>query len=60
MEIRCDNWTEFTSTPLDKWAYEHGVLIEYSHPGKPTDNAHIESLNAVSRRNTFHLLIFIP
>jgi transposase InsO family protein len=44
-KIRCDNGTEFTSKVLDKWAYEHGVELEYSRPGKPTDNAFIESFN---------------
>lgn len=44
-KVRCDNGSEFTSKALDKWAYEHGVHIEYSRPGKPTDNAYIESFN---------------
>ena len=44
-KIRCDNGSEFTSKALDKWTYEHGVEIEYSRPGKPTDNTYIESFN---------------
>ncbi|MDR1397650.1 MAG: transposase, partial [Desulfarculales bacterium] len=30
---------------LDRWALETGVELEYSRPGKPTDNAFIESFN---------------
>ena len=44
-KIRCDNGPEFTSKALDKWTYENGVELEYSRPGKPTDNAFIESFN---------------
>ena len=43
--IFCDNGSEFTSQALDLWAYRAGVKIEFSRPGKPTDNAHAESFN---------------
>jgi Transposase and inactivated derivatives len=43
--IYCDNGSEFTSKVLDKWAYENGVELKFSRPGKPTDNALIESFN---------------
>ncbi|WP_073132894.1 integrase core domain-containing protein [Chryseolinea serpens] len=33
------------SKDLDKWAYDHGVILDYSRPGKPTDNPYIESFN---------------
>ena len=46
MAIRCDNGTEFTSKTLDLWAYTTGVTLDFSRPGKPTDNAFIESFNA--------------
>ena len=36
---------EFVSTLLDQWAYWNKVELEFSRPGKPTDNAFIESLN---------------
>ena len=35
----CDNGTEFTSQAMDLWAYHAGVQIDFSRPGKPTDNA---------------------
>jgi len=41
--IRCDNGPEFVSKVLDKWAYENKVTLEFSRPGKPTDNAFVES-----------------
>lgn len=43
--IRVDNGPEFTSKALDQWAYAHGVKLDFSRPGKPTDNALIESFN---------------
>jgi len=47
--VFCDNGSEFTSQVLDLWAYHHGVTIEFSRPGKPTDNAFIESFNGTFR-----------
>ena len=43
--IRVDNGPEFVSTSLDLWAYFNGVKLDFSRPGKPTDNALIESFN---------------
>jgi len=41
--IQVDNGAEFISKALDKWAYENKVVLDFSRPGKPTDNAYIES-----------------
>ena len=41
----CDNGSEFTSQLVDLWAYTHKVRIDYSRPGKPTDNTLVESFN---------------
>lgn len=41
--IRCDNGPEFVSKAVDKWAYENHVVLDFSRPGKPTDNAFVES-----------------
>ena len=46
----CDNGSEFTSQTLDLWTYHHGVRIDFSRPGKPTDNAYVESFNGTLRR----------
>ena len=44
-KIRVDNGTEFTSKRLDQWAYLCGVRLDFSRPGKPTDNGLIEAFN---------------
>jgi putative transposase len=43
--IRVDQGSEFISRDLDLWAYAHNVVLDFSRPGKPTDNAFIESFN---------------
>ena len=48
--ITVDNGPEFTSKALDYWAYRSRVKIDFTRPGKPTDNAHIESFNARVRQ----------
>lgn len=44
-EIVLDNGPELTSRALDQWAYERGVRLRFIEPGKPVQNAHIESFN---------------
>ena len=36
--IQVDNGSEFISLALDQWAYEQSVMLDFSRPGKPTDN----------------------
>jgi hypothetical protein len=48
--ISVDNGAEFTSKALDQWAYWNHVTLDFSRPGKPTDNAHIEVFNRSLRR----------
>ncbi len=43
--IKTGNGSEFISKAMDRWAYEHGVELDFSRPGKPTDNAKVESFN---------------
>jgi putative transposase len=47
--IRVDNGPEFISKVLDQWAYENSVTLDFSRPGKPTDNAFVESFNGSFR-----------
>jgi putative transposase len=47
--IYCDNGSEFISQVMDAWAHRNGVKLEFSRPGKPTDNAYIESFNGKLR-----------
>lgn len=47
--IICDNGTEFTSIAMDKWSFKQGVHLKFIQPGKPIQNAFIESFNAIFR-----------
>jgi putative transposase len=41
--ITVDNGPEFASKALDEWAYRHGVKLNFIRPGKPIENAYVES-----------------
>ena len=47
--IVCDNGPEFAGGALDWWAHERGVKIAFIRPGKPVENAFIESFNGKFR-----------
>ena len=47
--IRVDQGSEFISRDMDLWAYRNGVILDFSGPGKPTDNAFIEAFNGQFR-----------
>ena len=47
--IRVDNGSEFISRDLDLWAYANNVTVDFSRPGKPTDNGFIEAFNGKLR-----------
>jgi len=47
--ILMDNGPELTSKVLDEWAYRRGVELIFSRPGKPVDNAYVESFNGKFR-----------
>lgn len=47
--IICDNGTEFTGKAMDAWAYGNGVELQFIQPGKPIQNAFIESFNGKFR-----------
>ena len=44
---------------MDKWAYERGIELDFSRPGKPTDNALIESFNGRLRQECLNEHWFI-
>jgi putative transposase len=48
-KIIVDNGPEFLSRVVDQWAYENGVEFHFIEPGKPTQNAYIESFNGKFR-----------
>lgn len=45
VQIRSDNGPEFISKAVEQWAYEHGVSWDFIQPGKPAENAYVESFN---------------
>lgn len=47
--IITDNGPEFISKVLDRWAYEHRVEHQFIQPGKPVQNAFVESFNGTMR-----------
>ena len=49
IEIVLDNGPEFAGSALDQWAHEHGVALRFIRPGKPVENAFIESFNGKFR-----------
>ena len=47
--IFVDNGSEFSGKIFDLWAYHNKVQIDFSRPGKPTDNCFIETFNGSLR-----------
>ena len=47
--IVMDNGPEFTGRALDTWASQHGVELHFIRPGKPMENAYVESFNGKFR-----------
>jgi len=47
--ITVDNGPEFDGKVLDQWAYRSGVQLSFIRPGKPNENAYIESFNGKFR-----------
>ncbi|KUZ20333.1 integrase [Burkholderia territorii] len=57
--IKVDNGSEFISKAMDRWAYEHGVELDFSRPGTPTDNAKVESFNGRFRQECLNAHWFL-
>ena len=45
MMIRSDNGPEFTGKAMLTWAHRHGIALRLIEPGKPNQNAYVESFN---------------
>lgn len=56
---KVDNGPEFAGRMLDQWAHLNGVEIDFSRPGKPTDNAHIEAFNGRLRAECLNASWFL-
>jgi putative transposase len=59
VSITVDHGTEFTSKALEEWAYQRGVKLDFTHPGKPTENGHIESFNGRLRDECLNVTQFL-
>jgi putative transposase len=57
--IQADNGPELRGRVLDPWAYDHGVRLQFIEPGKPIQNAHIESFNARLREECLNEHVFV-
>ena len=54
-----DNGTELTSMAILRWSQESGVEWHYIAPGKPTQNAFIESFNGRLRDELLNETLFV-
>jgi putative transposase len=57
--ITVDHCTEFMSKALEAWAFYRGVRLDFTRPGKPTDNSHIESFNGRLRDECLNVHQFL-
>ena len=56
--ITVDNGSEFVSRAMDAWAYAHDVRLDFIRPGKPVENAFIESFNGRLRDECLNAHVF--
>jgi putative transposase len=57
--ITVDNGSEFFSREMDSWAYRHSVKLDFIRPGKPVENAYIESFNGRLRDECLNAELFL-
>ena len=57
--ITVDNGSEFASKAVDAWAFEHGIKLDFIRPGKPVENAVIESFNGRFRDECLNAQVFV-
>ncbi|EOW20587.1 IS1400 transposase [Escherichia coli] len=58
LKMRMDNGPELVSLALAQWAEEHGVMMEFIKPGKPTQNTFIERFNRTYRIEILDFYLF--
>ena len=57
--ITVDNGSEFYSKEMDSWAYRREVRLDFIRPGKPVENAFIESFNGRLRDECLNAEVFV-
>jgi putative transposase len=57
--IQSDNGPEFRGRVMDEWAYTRGVRLQFIEPGKPIQNAFIESFNSRLRQECLNEQVFL-
>ena len=57
--ITVNHGTEFQSRALEDWAYRSGVQLDFIRPGKPVENAFIESFNGRLRDECLNVHRFL-
>jgi transposase InsO family protein len=57
--IQADNGPELRGRVLNQWAYKLGIRLQFIEPGKPIQNAHIESFNARLREKCLNEHVFV-
>jgi putative transposase len=58
-KLRCDNGPEMTSRHFLAWAHKRKIEVEYIEPGKPIQNAYIESFNSRFRDECLNEELFL-
>jgi len=56
--ITVDNGSEFYSKAMDTWAYRNDVVLDFIRPGRPVENAFIESFNGSFRDECLNSHLF--
>ncbi|MEM7482945.1 MAG: IS3 family transposase [Acidobacteriota bacterium] len=57
--LTVDHGTEFTSRHFDAWAWSQGLTLDFIRPGRPVENAYIESFNGKLRDECLNQCWFI-
>jgi putative transposase len=57
--LQCGKGSQFISRVMDNWGYEKGVTMDFSRPGKPMDNAMIESFSGTFRDECLNVNWFL-
>ena len=57
-KMRLDNGPELVSVQLAQWAEQHRVELEFTQPGKPTQNSYIERFNRTFREEVLNFYVF--